>query len=89
MIDESARTRPLFEEPSDEIGRTDPLSGPKRVHVRRNVLYDKAASGSAVELRTGDRTALERSHKVSDVERGATPERASTRCLGLAPVVLI
>jgi hypothetical protein len=29
MSNESARTRPLFEEPSDEIERIDPFSGPK------------------------------------------------------------
>jgi hypothetical protein len=29
MINESARTRPLFEEPSNEIERIDPFSGPK------------------------------------------------------------
>jgi hypothetical protein len=29
MLNESAATRPLFEEPSDEIERIDPFSGPK------------------------------------------------------------
>jgi hypothetical protein len=29
MFNESAMTRPLFEEPSDEIERVDPFSGPK------------------------------------------------------------
>ena len=29
MLSKSATTRPLFEEPSDQIERTDPFSGPK------------------------------------------------------------